>query len=121
MDNYGAVFDSNPEYPLTFKLVKDAGYVYLCRRGTVTAEDVSDENLVSRSQAKRLLTRFDRFKEIVLDFSGVEIIGQAFADELFRAFQADHPSTHLTYLNANEQVEKMILRASGPSGWLSTT
>ena len=35
-----------------------------------------DENLISRSQAKRLLARFERFQEIVLDFKEVELIGK---------------------------------------------
>jgi len=76
----------------------------------VTLARYGDENLVSRSQAKRMLSRFERFKEIVLDFANVEIIGQAFSDEIFRVFRADHPSIQVVYINANEQVEKMILR-----------
>jgi anti-sigma regulatory factor (Ser/Thr protein kinase) len=70
-----------------------------------------DENLVSRSQAKRLLARVDRFKEIVFDFKGVETIGQAFADEIFRVFQRQNPQIHLHPMNANEQVQGMISRA----------
>ena len=70
-----------------------------------------DENLISRSQAKRLLARFERFKEIVLDFDNVDSIGQAFADEIFRVFTSQHPGIHLHYTNANEQVEGMIIRA----------
>lgn len=70
-----------------------------------------DENLISRSQAKRLLTRFDRFKEIILDFKGVDTIGQAFADEIFRVFQKQNQQIHLTPTNTNEQIEKMISRA----------
>lgn len=31
------VFESDLEYPLVFKFVKDIGYVYLCGRGTVTS------------------------------------------------------------------------------------
>lgn len=77
----------------------------------VTLARYGDENLVSRSQAKRLLSRFERFEEIILDFSGVEMVGQAFADEVFRVFTSEHSATHLTYVNANQQVEKMILRA----------
>ena len=42
------------------------------------------EKLISRSQAKRLVQRFERFRTVVLDFSGVAEIGQAFADEVFR-------------------------------------
>ena len=49
------------------------------------------EKLVSRSQAKRLLARFDRFKEVFLDFRGVKSIGQAFADEVFRVFGNENP------------------------------
>ncbi len=70
-----------------------------------------NENLISRSQAKRLLARFEKFKEIVLDFEDVEIIGQAFADEIFRVFQNAHPTIQLYPINTNEQVKKMILRA----------
>jgi hypothetical protein len=70
-----------------------------------------DENLVSRSQAKRLIARFERFEEIVLDFEKVETIGQAFADEIFRVFQFKHPSVELIPININEQVSKMINKA----------
>ncbi len=66
------------------------------------------EQLVSRSQAKRLLTRVTIFKEVILDFEGVETIGQAFADEIFRVFKKDHPGTHLTVSRANSQVAAMI-------------
>ena len=67
--------------------------------------------LVSRSQAKRLLNRFERFKVVVLDFEGVQEVGQAFADEIFRVFSNFHPATEIRALNANEQVQKMIARA----------
>ena len=66
---------------------------------------------ISRSQAKRLLTRFDRFRNIVLDFSGVPEIGQGFADEVFRVFVAQHPDTALSYANATPAVGRMIRRA----------
>jgi len=70
-----------------------------------------DENLISRSQAKRLLARFERFKEILLDFDNVDSVGQAFADEIFRVYASQHPNIHLNYVNASKQVEGMILRA----------
>jgi len=70
-----------------------------------------DENLISRSQAKRLLARFEKFKEIILDFEKVERIGQAFADEIFRVFANEHPKISLYPSNMNEQVENMINRA----------
>ena len=66
------------------------------------------EALVSRSQAKRLIVRFEKFKKVVLDFDGVKFIGQAFADEIFRVFQNQYPNLLLVYINANDDVEKMI-------------
>jgi DNA-binding MarR family transcriptional regulator len=69
------------------------------------------DHLVSRSQAKRVLARFERFKEVFLDFSGIESIGQAFADEIFRVYAMEHPEIKLVAHNANEQVSQMIGRA----------
>jgi len=69
------------------------------------------ENLVSRSQAKRLMARVEKFREVVLDFAGVNTIGQAFADEIFRVFQQAHPSVKLRSFNTNAEVEAMIKRA----------
>ncbi|NIR49439.1 DUF4325 domain-containing protein [candidate division KSB1 bacterium] len=77
----------------------------------VALAQYGDENLISRSQAKRLVARFDRFKEVILDFKGVNNIGPAFADEIFRVFQAQHPETQLAWINANQNVERMIKRA----------
>lgn len=73
-----------------------------------------DEQLVSRSQAKRLIARFDRFKTVILDFSDVQEIGQAFADELFRVYGGSHREVELIPRNMTEQVERMWLRAVAP-------
>jgi anti-sigma regulatory factor (Ser/Thr protein kinase) len=70
--------------------------------------------LVSRSQAKRLITRFDRFKIVELDFADVEEVGQAFADELFRVYANEHPATELVPKNMTREVERMYLRAVAP-------
>ncbi len=70
-----------------------------------------DEALISRSQAKRLLARFDRFKKVILDFEGVEQIGQAFADEVFRVFAKAHPDVEIVPFNTNPDVDAMIRRA----------
>ncbi len=69
------------------------------------------EKLVSRSQAKRLTMRFDRFQTVVLDFAGVDEIGQAFADEVFRVFQLAHPQTALVPANMAPGVKSMVSRA----------
>lgn len=73
------------------------------------------EELVSRSQAKRISARLDKFKEVVLDFRGITSIGPAFADELFRVFHTQHPHVTLIPINANEHVTRMIRRASTES------
>ncbi|MBX3727126.1 MAG: DUF4325 domain-containing protein [Xanthomonadales bacterium] len=72
---------------------------------------VGDENLVSRSQAKRLLQRVERFRSVVLDFDQVGGIGQAFADEIFRVFANAHPEVELVAVNAVPGVQQMIRRA----------
>lgn len=70
------------------------------------------EKLVSRSQAKRLLARIEKFKTVVLDFKGVDTIGQAFADEIFRVFPLEHPDITIVGINRNAEIDKMINRAT---------
>jgi hypothetical protein len=69
-----------------------------------------DEKLVSRSQAKRVAHRFERFKRVELDFAGVSEIGQAFADELFRVFAMAHPAIRIIPINTEPAVAHMIRR-----------
>ncbi len=68
------------------------------------------ESLVSRSQAKRLSMRFERFKYVVLDFNGVVDIGQAFADELFRVFVDAHPQVLLSWIHVTDSIVNAIKR-----------
>jgi anti-sigma regulatory factor (Ser/Thr protein kinase) len=68
------------------------------------------EQLISRSQGKRLLTRLEPFKEVFLDFKGVNFIGQAFADEIFRVYNNEHPETVIVWINTSPDVENMIKR-----------
>jgi len=77
----------------------------------VTLARFGSDALVSRSQAKRVLARVDQFKVAVFDFEGVESIGQAFADEIFRVFPSQHPEVELHAIHANAEVESMIARA----------
>lgn len=69
------------------------------------------EKLVSRSQAKRLTMRFERFRHVILDFVGVNEIGQAFADEVFRVFAQAHPDTLIVPVNMKQDVKDMVNRA----------
>jgi anti-sigma regulatory factor (Ser/Thr protein kinase)/biotin operon repressor len=74
--------------------------------------EVEKNRFVSRSIAKRLLFRLDQFEEIVIDFSGVNMIGQGFADEIFRVFKNQHPKIKLKPVNASEGITAMILHVS---------
>lgn len=69
------------------------------------------DQLVSRSQAKRLLARVELFKQVVFDFKNVEMIGQAFADQIFRVFANEHPEIKLLAINMSTEVEDMVSRA----------
>ena len=63
---------------------------------------------VSRSEAKRLVSGLEKFKEVILDFKNVTSIGQGFADEIFRVFQNDHPDIQITTENTNPVLQQMI-------------
>ena len=52
---------------------------------------------MSRSSARRVLARIERFDEAELDFADVRIVGQAFADEIYRVFQPNHPGIVLVF------------------------
>jgi NADH dehydrogenase FAD-containing subunit len=57
------------------------------------------------------LAGVDKFRIVVFGFTGVEAIGQAFADEVFRVFKGQHPEMQIISLNASQNVIQMIRRA----------
>ena len=63
---------------------------------------------VARSQARRIHRRLDEFREIVLDFSDVDFMGQGFADELFRVYATAHPEIKIYIKNAVADVLRMV-------------
>ena len=63
---------------------------------------------VSRSEARRLLANLEKFNEVVLDFRGVQAVGQGFADEVFRIFAGRHPEIAISTENANPAIAAMI-------------
>jgi anti-sigma regulatory factor (Ser/Thr protein kinase) len=69
------------------------------------------EQLISRSQAKRLMARIDQFREVILDFKGITSIGQAFADEVFRIYRREHPAVNIYPVNMAPDVKGMIQRS----------
>lgn len=66
------------------------------------------KELVSRSEARRMLNGLDKFKEIIIDFLGVRSVGQGFADEIFRVFKKTHPDIILTVENLNPSLQPII-------------
>jgi len=92
-------YTSDDEYGFTKTVVP----VRLARYG--------NENLISRSQAKRLLARIELFKIVVFDFQEVPTIGRAFADEIFRVFPTVHPEVELATMHVSSEVKRMIERA----------
>lgn len=67
---------------------------------------------ISRSQAKRVLARLEKFKTVILDFDKVPVVGQAFVDEIFRVYKSKHPEMNIEPINMNEAVEFMVKRGS---------
>ncbi len=67
--------------------------------------------LVSRSEAKRLLARLTEFRVVVLDFTGVEVVGQGFCDEVFRVFARAHPEVALEPIGMSATIAFMVARA----------
>jgi hypothetical protein len=66
---------------------------------------------ISRSQARRILHGLDKFRVILFDFDKVPMIGQAFADEIYRVFHNKHPEIELQETHMNDAVKFMIERA----------
>ena len=65
---------------------------------------------VSRSEGRRLGELILKFKEVDLDFTGVEEVGQAFCHEMFVVWQGRNPDIKLNVLNAEDDVLRMIKR-----------
>ena len=66
---------------------------------------------ISRSQAKRIMTGLEKFRTISLDFKHIKMVGQAFADEIFRIWKSHHPDIEIRTTNTNENIDFMIKRA----------
>jgi len=94
------------------KFTSDDNYGFTKTVVPVKLMQYRDDILISRSQAKRLLERFDRFKVVMLNFSGVAMVGQAFADEVFRVFPAKHPEVELVPIHTSSEFKRMISRAA---------
>lgn len=67
--------------------------------------------LIARSQGKRLFTKIEPFDSVLLDFSEVRVVGQGFADEVFRVYPSKNKNVKIGYVNANDDVAFMIKRS----------
>lgn len=67
--------------------------------------------LLSRSEARRVTVGLERFRHVTIDFTGVDIVGQGFCDEVFRVFAHAHPHIVLAPTGMNESVTFMVERA----------
>ena len=63
---------------------------------------------ISRSQAKKVLMNLEKYKKVIFDFGGLDLIGQGFADEIFRVYQNEHPDMILEPINMNETIAILV-------------
>ena len=73
----------------------------------IPLKNVFDAAPVSRSQAKRVCNRLEKFEEAILDFDGIEWMGQGFAHQIFVVFKNAHPEISIVPQNMNDSVENM--------------
>lgn len=78
--------------------------------------DLAGTELVSRSQAKRVLARCEHSKEVTVDLSRVTSISPAFADEAFRVWPSQHPGVTVSHQGASAAVRSQIDRAKHGAG-----
>jgi len=95
-----------------FKKYSDAALIFSKTETKVSLYKI-DSDFISRSQARRIVSGLEKFKKIILDFKGVDTVGQAFADEVFRVWKRRHPNINIEYQNTNENIEFMIKRVKG--------
>ena len=94
-DVFGAYTDENHQFARTRTVVRLFGF---------------GVRFVSRSEAKRLMRGLERFKEVILDFAGVEEVGQGFVDEVLRVWPRQHNKTVVTPVGMTGPVEFMVRR-----------
>lgn len=102
----------------TNKIIKDVFDIYSdvddgFSKTKVPLRQFFDKSPVSRSQAKRVCSRLECFKEVELDFDGLDWIGQGFAHQLFVVFAKNHPDIKLNPVNMCDEVVRMYNHVIG--------
>lgn len=93
----------NPQEVFDLYANVDGGFI----KTKIPMKNIFDTSPVSRSQAKRVCNRLEKFKEVIIDFDGVQWMGQGFAHQLFVVFAKEHPDISLIPINMNEDITKM--------------
>lgn len=93
-----------------FRQYTDSSFEFSKTQVTVRLYKMGSQ-YISRSQARRIVSGLDKFKTITLDFKDIKMVGQGFADEIFRVWKLNHPDISVITKNANENIGFMINRA----------
>ena len=93
----------NPQEVFDLYANTEGGFV----KTKVPLKNIFDASPVSRSQAKRVCNRLEEFKEVEIDFDGIQWMGQGFAHQIFVVFARKHPDIKLEPVNMSEDVAKM--------------
>jgi anti-sigma regulatory factor (Ser/Thr protein kinase) len=105
---------STRELTAVFNQYTDEEYEFSKTSVTVKLYKTGSE-YISRSQARRITAGLEKFKTVMLDFKGVDTVGQGFADEVFRVWKNAHPGINIITENENENINFMIKRAIAES------
>ena len=107
---FSMVEDSKKELRDIFNQYTEGSFEFGATEMTVRLYEKGMSTFISRSQARRILYGLDKFKKIILDFDKVKAIGQGFADEIFRVWQANHSDIKIISKNTNQDIDFMIER-----------
>jgi anti-sigma regulatory factor (Ser/Thr protein kinase) len=100
-----------PRLEDVFRAYTDPVTLRFTRTRTTIKLGAMGSTLMSRSEARRVLQRLADFSHVVVDFSGVDVVGQGFCDEVFRVFAREHPEVTLEPVGMNDAVAFMVARA----------
>ena len=90
------------EYTEDFAFSKTRVVIKLFALGTL---------FISRSEARRVVANLEKWQSVVLDFTGVEEIGQGFADEIFRVWAHAHPTIKVETVSMSAPIAFLVNRA----------
>ena len=107
----GIVPGQTPRLEDVFRAYTDPAALRFTRTRTTIKLSTLGSTLISRSEARRIVQRLTDFTHVVLDFSGLDLVGQGFCDEVFRVFARQHPEVTLEPVGMNDAVAFMIARA----------